>query len=403
MKTASTLPRDHYRLCARRRGSPSGEVEDPAARLWLACAALAAIDSRFGTLAVFDPEMAPFACNGPADIEVALAIWQIPWGDERRPTDPSHRVRIATGGVGAEFADLLAVLWCDSGALWLEARLGTAIDDDPQRDRHLEAMLLGLVRPLGAGRGLVETPRWPEPAGSGTFDHQYGWLTYLAGPWELVDAGEVTSKPVDPPGLLVTATPQAIPGDSTEMTVAIRRVEEAMARARLAGRPPPPVSAAAPRGDAAADAHGIRLEPVAAFSETAPAKPAGPAGAAVPFRRGAHRAAPAAVASSLEPHPEMGATTRATTSTSPELPFRGAPAAGAEPQLSLEHYASLVAECAVWPDARAAIRGRYGLTDVAHDQVEGHFNRRFAEDPALHGRFLGLFVRYRDWLKSQAR
>lgn len=66
--------------------------------------------------------------------------------------------------------------------------------------------------------------------------------------------------------------------------------------------------------------------------------------------------------------------------------------------LSLEQYASLVADLAVRADARGATLARYGLDEAAFVSTKASFNRRFAQDPALHGAFRRAYDAYSQWL-----
>ena len=73
--------------------------------------------------------------------------------------------------------------------------------------------------------------------------------------------------------------------------------------------------------------------------------------------------------------------------------------AGSE-TLSLEQYASLVADLSLRGDARAATLSRYGLDERSFVSTKSYFNRRFAEDPGLHGAFRKAYDAYTQWLSQ---
>jgi hypothetical protein len=108
--------------------------------------------------------------------------------------------------------------------------------------------------------------------------------------------------------------------------------------------------------------------------------------------------------SSLEPHPELGLTKAATNKPKASaLPFQGqaarqaatpAPASGpvASGHLSLEQYAQLCAERALWPDHADHIRRRYGLDTESEKAADRQYRTAFVGDAQLQTRFNQLFV-----------
>ena len=70
--------------------------------------------------------------------------------------------------------------------------------------------------------------------------------------------------------------------------------------------------------------------------------------------------------------------------------------------LSLEQYASLVADLSLRGDARRATLARYGLDERSFVSTKSAFNRRFAEDPGLRGAFRKAYDAYTQWLSQSA-
>ena len=68
--------------------------------------------------------------------------------------------------------------------------------------------------------------------------------------------------------------------------------------------------------------------------------------------------------------------------------------------LSLEQYASLVADLSLRGDARQTTLARYGLDERSFVSTKSAFNRRFAEDPGLHGAFRKAYDAYTQWLSQ---
>lgn len=80
------------------------------------------------------------------------------------------------------------------------------------------------------------------------------------------------------------------------------------------------------------------------------------------------------------------------------LPVKAQPA----PSMSLEQYAALCAELAVFPAQAATIHARYGLADAgARMALEQVFARRFVGDPREQQRWRALVVHYSDWHRRQ--
>lgn len=73
------------------------------------------------------------------------------------------------------------------------------------------------------------------------------------------------------------------------------------------------------------------------------------------------------------------------------------------PELTLEQYASLVAECDVCPERRAEIAGRYGvLSDAERAELDRSWAKRFAADAVLYERKSALVGHYVEWYRQQA-
>ncbi len=80
------------------------------------------------------------------------------------------------------------------------------------------------------------------------------------------------------------------------------------------------------------------------------------------------------------------------------------PSRASIPDLTPEHYASLVAETEVHPTRRIDIQRRYGLaTDAARAELDRVWSERFSRDPSLLERGRLLEAHYRDWFEVQAR
>ncbi|MEM6790546.1 MAG: hypothetical protein AAF715_23705 [Myxococcota bacterium] len=87
-------------------------------------------------------------------------------------------------------------------------------------------------------------------------------------------------------------------------------------------------------------------------------------------------------------------------------PPTGHPPAGHSPagyppaRLALEQYASLMAELTVLARPRDQTLLRYGLDEAELVATKGSFNRRFADDPALYGRYRRAYDAYLQWLSQ---
>lgn len=76
--------------------------------------------------------------------------------------------------------------------------------------------------------------------------------------------------------------------------------------------------------------------------------------------------------------------------------------AQALPELTLGQYASFTAEIATSPEQAAETRTKYGVpTEQAHRALNTLWERRFAENGALHERWARLVEEYRAWLHQQ--
>jgi hypothetical protein len=84
------------------------------------------------------------------------------------------------------------------------------------------------------------------------------------------------------------------------------------------------------------------------------------------------------------------------------VPFRAAPPAP-RTRLTMEQFASLVAELAVNPSAAPQTRARYGLDEASHRADAEEWHRRLGADAQLYARYHGLFQSFRNWLSRPAR
>jgi hypothetical protein len=86
------------------------------------------------------------------------------------------------------------------------------------------------------------------------------------------------------------------------------------------------------------------------------------------------------------------------------LPFRAdvqEPPSRRMGRLTLEQFASLAAELAVWPAAVPQVRARYGLDEAALRGEQALWQQRFSNDRELFARYAALFQHYRDWLERR--
>jgi hypothetical protein len=74
------------------------------------------------------------------------------------------------------------------------------------------------------------------------------------------------------------------------------------------------------------------------------------------------------------------------------------------PPLTLEQYASLLAELHVYADRNGEIMARYGVTGrAAMDALGAVYRARFDKDPGMLQSFQKLELQYRDWLFRSRR
>jgi hypothetical protein len=66
-----------------------------------------------------------------------------------------------------------------------------------------------------------------------------------------------------------------------------------------------------------------------------------------------------------------------------------------EPQLSIQQYASLRADCVASPEGLGEVRARYGLDEAGDDAETAAWCRRFAQDAALFTTYKNLFQSFR--------
>jgi hypothetical protein len=90
------------------------------------------------------------------------------------------------------------------------------------------------------------------------------------------------------------------------------------------------------------------------------------------------------------------------------LPFARSLAAAAVvpvaafPELTLQQYASLRSELAVWPDRSGEILGRYGVRDeAARAALDEHWGRRMAGESEVRAAFVRLLTDFTVWLRSR--
>jgi len=131
--------------------------------------------------------------------------------------------------------------------------------------------------------------------------------------------------------------------------------------------------------------------------ETLPPTAAIPAlrapGAGLPFQRGQ---SPTRQTGSGLPVPTTP--TQMAAITPPQVP--AAPTGGAK-IFSLNQFASLTAEIAVYPDRTADIRQRYGVTEALHLAESKRWTEEFATNTELRQRYFGLVQTYREYLQKQ--
>jgi hypothetical protein len=85
-------------------------------------------------------------------------------------------------------------------------------------------------------------------------------------------------------------------------------------------------------------------------------------------------------------------------------PAADAPGAESVHGFTVQQYASLWAEIAVYPDRTSAILARYGLpSEEAHKKLNDAWATRFIKNPALRRAWMELCTQYRDYLMQQKR
>jgi hypothetical protein len=362
----------------------------------------------------------------PGEIQELVAIWELPAEEERVAGEPSHMVRLVAVGSCAH-AELLVRFGCWPSSddrvptLFAELRLGdpdgTSGASEPAAVDS-QAALEVLASAFDAAWGVVEPAGWPWPARTDRLLSDVGRVT-MVGDGLIVPLDEVRHDRREA-GVMLYVDEEPHGGWLPQRVEAVRMVVRRAVCPPTGAREPEPQQHREPARS---------LEPIAELAGTAPAKPASGAQPALPFRPGTPGGAPPR-AGSLEPVGPLGGTAMAAPGVGqgPALPFQRAPASGPlptsgplekhpalggtpaapglhegvdeEPALTLEQYASLCAECALWPDDCDAIRARFGLDAAAQQRLDLRFRKWLAEDAALHGRFYGLFVRYREWLRE---
>ena len=80
----------------------------------------------------------------------------------------------------------------------------------------------------------------------------------------------------------------------------------------------------------------------------------------------------------------------------------GANAAAEGARLTLAQYASICVELAMYPQATAEVRRRYGFDEATLDRENQEWRWRFEQDRSLYDRYVLLFQQYRDWLLGAA-
>ncbi len=184
---------------------------------------------------------------------------------------------------------------------------------------------------------------------------------------------------------------------------------------------PRPASPQASRGPAAVDPPPasppaqVTSPPIDAILETQAVRPSAPGptlpfvhrpGAAEAFAPPEVRQVPPRERSSPDPLGETAVPETMSPFASPGdersvLPFGARadapPAREVTPLLTLEQYASLCAWLAAEPHDRASLLARHHVaSEGVLATIEADYRARFALDPALHGRFAGLVMRYRE-------
>jgi hypothetical protein len=138
------------------------------------------------------------------------------------------------------------------------------------------------------------------------------------------------------------------------------------------------------------------LEPIARLAETAPTSTL-PSGPAMPFRPGlpgepSPLAKPSQRRDPLEPVAGFGETRAAKPDAElrPALPFG---ATAEVPTLDVERYALLCAQLKTHPAQRAQVLAAWKLDEEGFASLAREYERRFSEDPELHGRWAGMLAR----------
>lgn len=114
------------------------------------------------------------------------------------------------------------------------------------------------------------------------------------------------------------------------------------------------------------------------------------------------------MAHELEPSELVGATTAGDIISPLALPFqnkqKAAPRSAPEPpELSLEQYASYLAECIVNPDDTGKVYGRYRVSEPGvREALERAWKGRFEAAPALRAQSEQLVEQFAQWLRSRA-
>jgi hypothetical protein len=91
-------------------------------------------------------------------------------------------------------------------------------------------------------------------------------------------------------------------------------------------------------------------------------------------------------------------------SVAPSIASSGAGGAAAVPELTLEQYASLCSEIAVFPQQADAIFQRYGLgSQRDRPSVDRAWRERLRRDPSLYRDWQDLYQRYQEYWTAQAR
>lgn len=129
-------------------------------------------------------------------------------------------------------------------------------------------------------------------------------------------------------------------------------------------------------------------------------------GAGLPFQRGQTSAQPSAEAQMRQTRSGMPVPTSPSPGgalTPPQIPAAPAAPLGAAGGkiFSLNQFASLTAEIAVYADRTAEIRQRYGVTEALHLAESKRWTEEFATNTELRQRYFGLVQTYREYLQKQ--